>query len=188
MEKNNVIKIITIIIVILSLVFVSYLSNKNISNISNKNFLYEKNILDINDINKLSFLQQELIDTRKIKLYILIRFSDFNCSTCYINFLNFSDSLNAHFSIYSESIFFLIERDNRDLFVQKKFIDHWKKRQKIKFKHIFVQGFNKLPNVNKSSLLVREKNIIHIFPLPIPEYEYSTILKFIFDKITININ
>ena len=45
MEKNNVIKIITIIIVILSLVFVSYLSNKNISNISNKNFLYEKNIL-----------------------------------------------------------------------------------------------------------------------------------------------
>jgi len=188
MKRNKIFRIILFTIVVLVLIFVSYISNKNFSDISNQDRLYGSDNININDLNNLSFLQSKLIYSNKIKVFILIRFSDFNCSTCYINFLNFSDSLNSHFTYFNESTLFLIERDNRDFLVQQKFIEHWKRQQKIKYQHIFVQDFARLPVISKSSILVRGKNIFHVFPLPIPQSEFLSTFKALYDGIKGNNN
>lgn len=130
------------------------------------NNLKSENAISEQQLSKIRIASGINIDFNKYRYIFIVDFLDFNCPSCFNDFIFLSDCLNYNKEI-NDSVLYLIVRDDKTIETQNKMVNRWRKNNYIKYPVLIAENILEGAGLTKSCLLIKDKAEYDIIYFPI---------------------
>jgi len=137
-------------------------------------------IIDVKDLKTINILSEnKKIELKNEKVIFVIRYSDFNCQPCFLDFLRISNYLNDNIKIFDGSVIYLIAKYSRSTESLSNIISRWKKLYSILYPHYIIPNMSDYAQNGKSCVFIKKGNYYDVFDFPMRKKQMDFIISFL---------